>query len=168
MKTLLLIRHAKSSWKDISLSDRERPLNKRGKRDAPAMGRQLKLRGLEPDLIISSPAVRAHKTARKIAKAVGYDPDRILMSETIYMAGVDGLLEVLQNLDEKARRVYLIGHNPDLTDTANRLTGAAIDNIPTCGVVSVKFPCDTWRECARTQGRVTLFIRPEREESPPA
>lgn len=167
MKTLLLTRHAKSSWKDASLSDRERPLNKRGKRDAPAMGELLRDRDLVPDLILSSPAVRAYKTARKIAKAVGYDPKRIRVHEGIYLGGVDGLLEVIRDIDGQAARACLVGHNPDLTDTASRLTGEAMADMPTCGVVVIEFPCSSWRECLDTPGKVVLFLRPEREDRPP-
>lgn len=168
MKTLILIRHAKSSWKDTGLRDRERPLNKRGKRDAPAMGRQLSDAALLPDLIVSSPAVRAIKTARKIAKAIGYDRNRITIREEVYMGGVDSLLALIRGLDERAARVYLVGHNPDLTDLAIRLTGAGLDDIPTCGIAVLEFPCASWRECTATQGRLALLLRPEREPRPPA
>ncbi len=168
MKTLILIRHAKSSWKDSSLRDRERPLNKRGKRDAPAMGRQLSDAALLPDLIVSSPAVRAIKTARKIAKAVGHDRNRITIREEVYMGGVDSLLALIQGLDEQATRVYLVGHNPDLTDLATRLAGAALADIPTCGIAVLEFPCASWRECTATHGRLALLLRPERASRPPA
>jgi phosphohistidine phosphatase len=162
MKNLILIRHAKSSWKDPGLSDRDRPLNKRGKRDAPAMGRTLNERRLLPDLILSSPATRARKTAVKIAKAVGYDTERVTVDEQIYLQGLPGLLNLISCLDNGLQRVYLVGHNPDLTELANRLTGADIDNMPTCAVVSIEFPVESWRDCALMQGRMNLFLRPEK------
>ena len=164
VKNLLLIRHAKSSWNDTTLSDRDRPLNKRGKRDAPAMGMLLKNAQLSPDLMLSSPATRAHKTARKIAKAVGYDPDRIVIREEIYLQGVSGLLDVLGGLDDTNQRIYLVGHNPELTELANQLTGAEIEYIPTCGIVSVEFDVDSWRDCVGTKGRVSLFVRPAKDK----
>lgn len=162
MKNLILIRHAKSSWKDPTLSDRDRPLNSRGKRDAPAIGALLKKSRLAPDLILSSPALRARKTARKIARQVGFDPERIVVRDEIYLQDISSLLGVIADLDDRHGRVYLVGHNPELTDLANQLTGADIENIPTCGVVSVEFANDSWRECAWMKGRLVLFLRPEK------
>lgn len=160
MKNLILIRHAKSSWDDPGLSDLERPLNKRGKRDAPVMGRLLKEQGLLPDLILASPAKRSLKTARKIAREVGYPKDRIQTRETIYLQGIDALMELIRALDDQNNRVFLIGHNPDLTDLANRLSGADIANVGTCNVVSIEFPFAFWREISENTGRLALFERP--------
>jgi len=139
MKNLILIRHAKSKWDDATLSDRERSLSKRGKRDAPVMGQLLKEKNLSPDRILSSPAKRALKTAKLIAEAIGYPKKQIDIREEIYMQGLEALLELVSKLDDDWNRVYLTGHNPELTELANRLTGADIENVPTCGIVSVEF-----------------------------
>ncbi len=160
MKNLILIRHAKSSWDDPSLIDRERPLNKRGKRDAPCMGRMLKQRELPPDLILSSPAKRALKTAKLVAGEIGYPKKRIEVREEIYAQGVEALLKLLAGLDDARERVFMVGHNPELTDLANRLTGADIGNVPTCGVVSVEFNRNHWRDCVLEGGRLGFFERP--------
>jgi phosphohistidine phosphatase len=160
MKNLILIRHAKSSWDDPTLSDLERPLNKRGKRDAPVMGRLLKEKGLSPDLILASPAKRSLKTATKIAREIGYPKDQIEIREAIYLQGVEALVELIRALDNHKDRVFLIGHNPDLTDLANRLTGARIANVGTCGMVSIEFPHASWREVSEGTGRLALFERP--------
>lgn len=171
MKNLILIRHAKSSWDDVSLDDRDRPLSKRGKKDAPRMGHLLKEKDLRPDRILSSPAKRALKTAQRIAKAIGYPKQDISLREEIYEHGLDALAAVVAGLDEDWDRVFLIGHNPNLTELANRLTGAHIDNIPTCGLVSIEFAADNWQDCARAGGQLALFERPAKkrlEEEVPA
>lgn len=160
MKNLILIRHAKSSWRDPDLQDIERPLNQRGKRDAPSMGRLLKERGLTPDLIVSSPARRACHTARKIAAETGYPKAAIRISEAVYMRGVDALVSLLCSLDDDSQRVYLIGHNPDLTDLANRLSNTYIDEMPTCAVASIDFPFDSWTRVGQEKGKLVLFERP--------
>ena len=160
MKNLILIRHAKSSWDDASLTDRERTLNKRGKRDAPAMGRLLKEKGLRPDHILSSPAKRALKTAKLIAEQLDYPKKKIDTKDEIYGQGLDALVELIAGLDDGWDRVFLTGHNPELTELANRLIGAGIDNVPTCGVVSVVFSAQHWRDCAREGGRLAFFERP--------
>lgn len=160
MKNLILIRHAKSSWNDVSLDDRERPLGKRGKKDAPHMGCLLKEKDLRPDRILSSPAKRALKTAKLIAKEIGYAKKDIILSEELYEHGPDALAEVVAGLDDGWDRVFLFGHNPELTDFANRLTGANIGNIPTCGIVSIEFAEDHWHDCAHAGGKLALFERP--------
>lgn len=165
MKNLILIRHAKSSWDDASLTDRERTLNKRGKQDAPVMGRLLKEKGLRPDRILSSPAKRALKTAKLIAEEVGYPKKKIDTQEEIYEQGLEALLELISDLDDDWERVFLTGHNPELTELANRLTGEGIDNVPTCGIVSVEFSARRWRDCAKEGGRLALFERPPKPKA---
>ncbi|MGZ8216470.1 SixA phosphatase family protein [Methylomagnum sp.] len=162
MKNLVIIRHAKSSWDDPTTADIDRPLNKRGKRDAPFMGSLLKFRGLPPDHIISSPAKRALKTARLIAAEVGYDPEAIDIRDRIYMASVPTLVELVQGLDDAWERVYLFGHNPDLTDLVNRLAGETIANVPTCGVASIEFEVDSWSHIMAGAGRLAFLDYPKR------
>ena len=147
MKTLVVIRHAKSSWNDASLADRDRPLNQRGERDAPEMGRRLAARGGAPDLVVSSPAVRAFTTARAIAEAVGYPVKRIVENERLYGADGAELLDAIRGLDERFQRVFLFSHNPGLTDLVNALSEEArIDNVPTCGVVEFQVHADRWAD----------------------
>jgi phosphohistidine phosphatase len=149
MKTLTLIRHAKSSWKNAHLLDIDRPLNKRGKRDSPMMGQRLAERGSSPDLIVSSPATRAMVTAETIAREIDYPVDDIVVNERIYMADVDDLLAVIWSLDDTLDHVMFFGHNPGLTDLVNTLSPyQTIDNIPTCGVIELDFETDTWASVA--------------------
>ena len=144
VKDLILIRHAKSSWKESSLDDRERPLNRRGERDAPEMGARLARRRWRPDQIVSSPAVRALTTARMIAKKLDYARSDIVVEERLYGASVVELLDVIRKADESATRLMLFGHNPGLTELANHLGPREIPNLPTCGVLHLRFDADVW------------------------
>lgn len=146
MKTLILIRHAKSSWKDASLADRDRPLNRRGERDAPEMGRRLAARGGPPDLMVSSPTVRALTTARVIAEAIGCPLGRIVEDENLYGADRSELLAAIRSLDDRFDRIFLFGHNPGLTDLVNALSEEPVDNVPTCGVVEFRLDSDRWAD----------------------
>ena len=161
MKILILVRHAKSSWKDASLADRDRPLNKRGKRDAPEMGRRLAARGAAPDLIVSSPAARALATARIIAEAVGYPVDAIREDERLYLASPAELLEAIRDLDDGYDRVFLFGHNPGLTELVNELSEPAVDNVPTCGLVELRLAAERWADVSADTVRRVSFDTPK-------
>jgi len=160
MRILTLVRHAKSSWKDAALDDADRPLNKRGKRDAPEMGKRLAKLGAKPSVIISSPAKRARKTAWTIAQALGYPRGKVVERPAVYLATVDDLLAVLRGIDNGIREVILVGHNPGITDLANLLTGEGIDNIPTCGVVRISFDMKDWGSLGPRSGCLELFETP--------
>jgi len=161
MKTLYLIRHAKSSWDFPHLSDSERPLNKRGKRDAPDMGDRLAKKGLFPDLMLSSPANRALTTCRVIAGKLGYPEEAIETDKKIYHAGVDELLKVIRQIDDTWNTVCLFGHNPGFTDFANELTHSDIYNIPTCGVFACSFSIDSWKDAGYGKGKRIFYDYPK-------
>ncbi len=162
MKELFLLRHAKSSWDDPTLSDFDRPLNERGRRDAPRMGEHLAEMGIEPDLIVASPAKRAKKTAGIVAEKLGYDPGRIRWNESVYEASPQTLLYLVCSLPEDAKRVMLVGHNPGFTMLANMLGDVAIDNIPTAGVVGIAFDAKSWDEACRMKGHTLFFEYPKK------
>jgi len=162
MRELFILRHAKSSWDDPTLSDFERPLNRRGKEDAPLMGEHLKELGVRPDLIVSSPAKRAKKTAKIVAEALGYDPDAIEWREGIYEASPQSLLYLVCQLPDNAKRVMIVGHNPGLTMLANMLGDIAIDNIPTAGCVGIAFDTDAWEKACRMKGHTLFFEYPKK------
>ena len=122
-RRLLICRHAKSSWQDATQSDIERPLNKRGERDAPEMGRRLVRFGIQPDLLLTSPAVRARTTAEQYAQHLGYPPQRMQVHPCLYAATVPVLLALLQKIEEQFNTVMLVGHNPECTALANCLGG---------------------------------------------
>jgi phosphohistidine phosphatase len=162
MRTLTLIRHAKSSWKDSTLSDFDRPLNKRGEKTAPMMGRLLRDMGISFELIVSSPAVRAISTARLIARQLDYPDDALVENARLYEATADRLLEVVHQLPDKKVDVALVGHNPGLTDFCNYLCGEGIDNLPTCAVASIGFDTDTWQAVYRDTGRLIRYEYPRK------
>jgi phosphohistidine phosphatase len=164
MKTLILVRHAKSSWDDPYLSDFDRPLNSRGQRDAPRMARRLKEKELAPDLLLSSPAVRALTTCEIIANGIGYAEKNIKTDKAIYHASDEALLEIVQQLDDKLDMVMLFGHNPGLTEFVNHLTKSRIDNIPTCGIVAINLPVNHWRELNWKSGKVKFFDFPKKDD----
>ena len=145
MKTLYLVRHAKSSRDDPSLSDRDRPLDERGKQDAPKMGQRLAKRHVKPDLLLSSPAVRALTTAQLIAEEVGYMRKDIVVDDRLYASSADELFAVIRVLDKKLNRVMLFGHNPEFTDLAHRLSSEIID-MPTGAVVEFNFDTNAWSD----------------------
>jgi phosphohistidine phosphatase len=166
MKTLILIRHAKSSWDDPDLDDRDRPLNGRGKRDAPLMGAVLRKRGLSPDRIISSPARRALKTAKLIAALIDFPASQIAVDDRIYLAAAQTLLDVIQELPDEPNQVMLFGHNPGFTELVSVLTGTGVGNVPTCGVVSIEFAVDSWAAVSPAAGRLKFFDYPKQHRSP--
>ena len=145
MKRLTLVRHAKSDWSLPGQNDWDRPLNKRGQRDAPEMARRLRSRRLKPDLILSSPAVRAVTTASVMARELKVPAARLVQDERLYLAGPADLLAVVRELGGEARHLMVFGHNPGMTEFANRLSaGDQIDNLPTCGVFTAEFDVQDW------------------------
>jgi phosphohistidine phosphatase len=156
VKTLYLVRHAKSSREDPTLADEARPLAERGRRDAPKMGRRLAKRGVEPGLIVSSPARRARATAKLLARQLDYDADDIVVDERIYPGGLRALLRVVHGLDGKLKRAMLVGHNPGLEELAHHLTGE-VTRMPTSAVAELVFDAKSWRKVGReTLARTAL------------
>jgi len=161
MKTLFLIRHAKSSWDDTALPDKDRPLNDRGKRDAPKMGKRLAKRDVKPDLILSSPAKRALTTAEIIAKKLDYKVKDIVVDERLYAVGADDLLDVVRQLGDKLGRVMLVGHNPELTELAHRLS-SKITDMPTCAVAEFTFDAKSWSNVGKDKPATVVLDYPKR------
>jgi len=157
---LFIIRHAKSSWKDSSLDDFDRPLNKRGKLNAPLMGTKLKERGVVPDVMISSPAFRAKTTAEIIAKKVKYSK-KIIFKKEIYDVGESAIRKILKKLDDENSVVFIFGHNPDLNMLAERYVGFD-ENIPTCGIVEIEFDCKRWKDISSLNAKFISFDYPKR------
>ncbi len=162
MKRLYLARHAKSSWEEEWLDDFERPLNERGKRDAPMMGEVLKDLGVKPDVLVTSPAARAVATARILARILEYPLEKIRYRERLYEAGNRDFVDAIATLDDEHESAMLIGHNPTLTSVANMLTGAGIENVPTAGVVGIGFDEDSWIPASEQGGRLLFFEYPKK------
>ncbi|MEI9806455.1 MAG: histidine phosphatase family protein [Bacteroidota bacterium] len=146
MKTLLLIRHAKSDWNSPASGDFDRPLNERGKRDAPEMAQRLLGKKISIDAFVSSPAKRAKKTAAIFAKEYKREKDEIVFLEELYTAHADTFYEIVSKLDDRFDSVAIFSHNPGITDFANSLTDVRIDNIPTCGIFAIKMNSKSWSE----------------------
>ena len=145
-KTLYIVRHAKSSWADLSMTDKERPLNGRGRRAAPIMAEYCKTMGFVPDLIISSTAVRAYSTAEVFKKVLGVSDDNYRKYDSLYHAPASMYYESCYELLETQQSVMLFGHNPGITYLANEVSDQYIDNVPTCGLLVVTSTADTWAE----------------------
>lgn len=164
MKSLTLLRHAKSSWNTAGLADRDRPLNKRGQRDAPLMGKRIGAQDIRPSLIISSPAVRAWTTARIIAESINYPREFLQRDERLYGASVDTIMDVIADQDPGFNNIMIVGHNPGLTRFANYLLKDITPNLPTCGVVSVLIDSDDWNLRGRPVATLTLLDYPKRAQ----
>ncbi len=160
MKRLFIIRHAKSSWKDVTLDDFDRPLNKRGKKDAPFMAKLLKDKKINPDLILSSPAERAKTTANIIAKELDL-VDRLIFRDTIYESSLSTLINYIKKADDKNKTIFIVGHNPSL----NALAYEFIDfdeNIPTCGIVEIRFDIENWKDINENNANLISFEYPKK------
>ena len=160
MKTLLVLRHAKSSWSDPALDDHERPLSKRGRRDGPRLGELVREYGLIPDLVIGSDAVRARLTAEAVAEAARY-AGQILLDRRLYMASPADIRSLLRTVPDKAETVMIVGHNPGLEELVAQLTGDWQD-LPTAALAQIVLPIDQWRDFGRsTRGTLVGHWRPK-------
>ena len=161
MKTVLLIRHAKSDWGDPSLSDFDRPLNGRGKRDAPLMAQRLLDKKITIDAFIASPAKRAWKTACIFAKAFGTRKDDVISRDELYGAAEDVFFDVIRSADDQHQTIAIFSHNPGITDFANQLTDTRIDNIPTSSVFAITADCDSWSAFREASKHFLFFDYPK-------
>ncbi len=161
MKSLLLVRHAKSSWDHPGLTDFERPLNKRGLSDAPMMAQRLLQRKVQIDAFVSSTANRAFTTATFFAKAYGVSEDHITGIPRLYHAMPETFTEVISQLNDQWRTVALFSHNPGITEFINELGLARIDNMPTCGVFGLHIKADHWADFDRAAKTFWLFDYPK-------
>lgn len=162
MKKVYIVRHAKSSWDNPLLNDSERTLNKRGKRDAPFMAKLLKKIENNPDLIISSPAVRAFSTAKIFAEVINYSRNKIRLETSIYEADINDLLLIISRLDDKIANVIVVGHNPSVTDFVNYVTGQNITNMPTCSICAIEFNFNSWKNILYEKGNLRFFEYPKK------
>ncbi len=161
MKTIFLIRHAKSSWEDPMLRDIDRPLNHRGLRDAPFMAEFLSNRVSRLDAILSSPANRAFTTATYFATAFGMEERTIIANEDIYEALPKTIYRIINTFPEKWSVALLFGHNPTLTMLANDFSAKHITNVPTCGIVKIEASIDRWDDFNNRNGQLTDFYYPK-------
>ena len=162
MKTLYLLRHAKSSWDDPDLKDFERPLNERGINDIPNMVSRFQSRQSGLESIVCSPAIRAKSTAQLWAKNFEFPLDDIISNPELYFAGTNMFLKAASLLDEDCESAMLVGHNPAITDFVNEMGGSDIENIPTCGLVELELPIDDWSDIKLGDAKVVEFDFPKK------
>ncbi len=162
MKTLMIVRHAKSSWEQ-SLGDFDRPLNDRGFNSAPTMGQRLKAKAILPDLILSSPALRALTTARLIAQEIDYAESDIETNLKIYEATTQDLVDIVRSLDDAHQFVMMVGHNPGFTDLNNYLTQEFISNMSTCGMSCLNLEIDSWCHLEKRKGAQVFYDFPKNQ-----
>lgn len=162
MKTLILMRHAKSSWKEPFSSDFERTLTKRGKIDAPEMGKRLHRRQITPDLMMISPAKRAVETAKMVAVELGYPAKNILKNEIIYEAKLEELIHLVHSLDDGADTILLVGHNPGFYHLINHLSEEYLQEFPTSAICAIEFRTDSWEKINQNSGRLLFYDYPKK------
>lgn len=159
MKQLVLVRHAKSSWKEPGIADLDRPLNERGRRDAPRMAERLAARGACFDAILSSPAVRAFATAEAFAAAFGTEAVRV---DALYLAGVEEFARLARGWDERWQGVLLVAHQPGLGEFVRFLADFDLEHLPTCGVAELGLGLERWSELRAGCGELVRFDFPKR------
>jgi len=160
-KTILLIRHAKSSWDNENLPDFERPLSERGKRDAPEMAKRLLKKKQRIDQFVSSPAKRARRTAEYFAREYDVDENKILFVPRLYHAATLDFIETIQELNNAAEQVAIFSHNPGITEFASSLTSTRIDDMPTCAIIAFKVMADRWEDFAKAEKTFLYFDYPK-------
>ena len=164
MKTLILVRHAKSSWSHGDLSDFDRPLNERGKKDAPEMAKRLQERSLRIDHLVSSPAKRAKKTAKYFAEELGLKKDDIELVDELYGATPQAFATAIATINDAFKAVALFSHNPGITEFAQSLTGTRIDDMPTCAMFGVQASVDEWTGFADAEKTFLFFDYPKLDQ----
>lgn len=161
MKTLILVRHAKSDWTHEGLGDTERPLNERGKKDAPEMAKRLRKKGLKIDAFISSPAKRALRTARFFAEEFDVKKDDIRIEKRLYGAMPSQFEEVIASLKDKEETVILFSHNPGITEYVNTICDVRTDNMPTCAIFAVQADIDSWQDFVKAEKKFLFYDYPK-------
>ncbi len=161
MLKLGLVRHAKSSWSHTDLNDHDRPLNKRGIRDAPIMAQKVELLFGSPDLLISSTANRALTTAKVFKEAMNLEDMALVQEGGLYHASIDDMMDCVSLIDPEVKYAMLFGHNPTTTYLANSFPGDMIDNVPTCGVIILESTADTWLNLNQANTKRLAFIYPK-------
>ena len=162
MKTITIVRHAKSSWDNPDVNDFERPLNARGFADAPIIADRISKLMKLPDLFMSSPALRAKTTAEIFVEKFGVPVSKIVLDKDIYDKGSKYIMEFIKNLDEKIESVIIFGHNPDITSLATYYSGNYFDNIPTCGVICIDFDSNNWQDTFTNNGKIRFYEYPKK------
>ena len=161
MKTLIVVRHAKSSWANIGERDFDRTLNERGKEDAPIMAEKLLRKNIKVDAFVSSSAKRARKTAKVFAEAYGKTKNDIILSDDLYNAPASAFYETIEALTDEHKAVVIFAHNPGITDFVNTLGNTNIDEMPTCAMFAVQSPVKHWKDFRNAEKKFLFFTYPK-------
>lgn len=164
MRILTLVRHAKSSWDYAELSDFERPLNPRGRRDAPLMAQRCLQLSPQVDRLVTSPALRAISTARLFAEVFGIDTDELVVQPRIYEASATTLMQIVRGLDDGDRHVMVFGHNPGISQLAQRLAPCNFDEMPTCAAARFELDVGRWADVSAERGALVRYDYPARND----
>ena len=167
MKTLYLIRHAKADLKNGEVQDLYRPLNERGYTDAAKMSRGLKDKKVTPQLVITSPAIRTYSTAIVFCNTLDYTASAIMLAPDLHESSVKEYLRVISEIDNKHDCVFIVGHNPTITDCANRLTAPFTEEIPTCGIIGLKSAATDWKQFIKYSNELFLYDYPKNNSLSP-
>jgi len=160
MKTLYIVRHAKSSKDWENISDKDRPLNEKGYHDAHLVGEKLHKKKIKPDLLVSSPAIRALTTALIFAKYLNYPVEKLLLKKNLYETSVDEHLNVIAQTDNRFNSLMIFGHNPTFSQIFSYLVHKPSEELPTCGVAGISFNISSWKEVISAKGEILLCISP--------
>ena len=160
IKTIYLIRHAKSDWSNPELSDFERGLKKRGLSDLEAMGSYMALQNIKPDLILSSASLRTQLTADGLAQKIKFDGPIQYMDE-LYLTKPEMILNVLSLQEDKYKTIFLVGHNPSLTELAKKFQKESFNKFPTLGILAINLEIDSWKDIEDAKGEIDFFIVPK-------
>jgi phosphohistidine phosphatase len=163
MKTLYLTRHAKSDRDNEILADIDRPLNARGYSDAHTMSLMMKQKGLTPDLIITSPAIRAISTALIFSMNFNINPSEIIINRNLYETSVKHYNDIITKTDNQYKHIMIFAHNPTISSFANSLTNSFTGDMPTCGIIGVKFNCKDWEHFTDTTGELVFYDFPRNQ-----
>lgn len=159
---LYLVRHAKSDWSNLFLRDFDRPLNARGEYSAPLMGEYLSKQGIKPDLILSSPALRAKTTAITLAEKLSYPIESISYLPSLYESDVNTILALIRTISENIETLFIVAHNPEVTECINFITNAEIDNVPTCGVAAIRLNENSWDRVGSNSAELISLDTPKK------
>ncbi len=162
MKKIYLIRHAKASDAEFGINDFERALSKKGKNDASFMAKRLKHFGVLPDLIISSPAKRAKTTAKIISETLNYEKSSINFEESLYDSSYQTYRYLLDSMDDSIKSLFIVAHNPTITETGEILSGAILTNMPTCSIVCIEFDVKSFKDIKENNGKILFFDYPKK------
>lgn len=161
MKRLILLRHAKSDWSNIELTDFQRPLNERGRKDAPEMGRRIRKTEFNPEIILVSTANRTKETISLFVSAAEWEKTDLIEKDWLYLASQEEYIKYIEKMHDEVTHLCICGHNPTISNVINYFAGESITNVPTCGIAVIDFEFDSWKEIGFDTGKLIYYDYPK-------